>query len=195
MVKTTGVIRLAGPDDAAAVQEIYAPFVTDSVVSFELTPPSEEEMARRLATTLERTPWLVYEADSRVLGYAYAGWHRQRPAYQWTVEVSAYLREEARRRGIARLLYQKLFDVLVLQGFYNAVAGITLPNEASVSFHTAMGFKPVGVYHGIGYKFGAWHDTAWFERDLRPRDANAEDPVPLSYIPCAEVNALLAKTP
>ena len=192
-MNSTGVIRLARPDDAAAVREIYAPFVTDSVVSFELTPPREEEMARRITTTLERTPWLVYVADERVLGYAYAGWHRQRPAYQWTVEVSAYMREEARRRGIATRLYQKLFDVLVLQGFYNAVAGITLPNEASVSFHAAMGFRPVGVYHGIGYKFGAWHDTEWFERDLQPRDAAVDAPVPLPYVPCAEVDSILKR--
>src|SRR5688500_15390094 len=101
-----GRIRMATAGDAEAIQQIYAPFVTDTSVSFELVPPTVDEMAQRISTTLERTPWLVYEQDGRVLGYAYASKHRDRAAYQWSVEVSAYVRSEARRTGLARALYE-----------------------------------------------------------------------------------------
>ncbi len=133
-------------------------------------------MTERVAHIMGRTPWLVFERDGIVLGYAYAGIHRERPAYQWSVEVSAYVHRDAQRLGVARALYTSLFAALVVQGFRNAYAGITLPNEASVGFHTAMGFTPVGVYRGIGYKYGNWHDVAWFERGLAPRDESPQPP-------------------
>ncbi len=165
------LIRLAAPADGPALADIYRPAVTDCATSFELDPPDGAEMARRVARILERTPWLVWERDGVVLGYAYAGLHRERPAYQWTAEVSAYVHRDAQRLGVARGLYTSLFAGLVVQGFRNAVAGVTLPNPASLRLHTAMGFTPVGVYRGIGYKHGEWHDVAWFERTLAPRDA------------------------
>ena len=136
-------------------------------------------MARRVARVLERTPWLVWESDGRVLGYAYASSHRDRAAYQWSVEVSAYVHVQARRIGVARMLYTSLFAALAVQGFRNAYAGITLPNPGSVGFHTAMGFTPIGVYRGIGYKHGAWHDVGWYERPLAPRDVDPPLPAPL----------------
>jgi phosphinothricin acetyltransferase len=173
------LLRLATPADGPALADIYRPAVTDSASSFELEPPDGAEMARRVARILERTPWLVWERDGAVLGYAYAGPHRERPAYRWSVEVSAYVRAEARRLGVARALYTSLFAALVVQGFRNAYAGITLPNEASVRLHTAVGFTPIGVFRGIGYKQGAWHDVAWFERALAPRDAAPASPRPL----------------
>lgn len=171
-----GVIRLAVPADGAALAGIYRPAVADNATSFELYPPDGAEMARRAAKCLERTPWLVYERDGRVLGYAYAGTHRERAAYQWSVEVSAYVHHDFHKQGIARALYASLFAALAVQGFRNAYAGVTLPNEASVKLHTAIGFTPVGVYCGIGHKFGAWHDVAWFERALGPRDASPAPP-------------------
>lgn len=169
------LIRLAEPGDGPALAEIYRPAVADNATSFELDPPDGAEMARRAAKCMERTPWLVYERNGSVLGYAYAGTHRERAAYQWSVEVSAYVHHDFHKQGIARALYASLFAALVVQGFRNAYAGVTLPNEASVRLHTAVGFSPVGVYRGIGYKFGAWHDVAWFERALGPRD---EAPAP-----------------
>jgi phosphinothricin acetyltransferase len=175
----TVVIRLAVPGDGPALADIYRPAVTDSSISFEIDPPDAEEMARRAARMLERTPWLVWESDGRVLGYAYASSHRDRAAYQWSVEVSAYVHAEARRAGVARMLYTSLFAALVVQGFRNAYAGITLPNPGSVGFHTAMGFSPVGVYRGVGYKHGAWHDVGWYERPLAPRDIDPPLPVAL----------------
>lgn len=187
-------IRMATVADAEAIQRIYAPFVTDTSVSFEMVPPSIEEMAQRISTTLQRTPWLVYEQDGRVMGYAYASKHRDRAAYQWSVEVSAYVLPEARRTGVARQLYERLFEILAMQGFYSAFAGITLPNEASVAFHRALGFRDIGVFHSIGYKFGQWHDTGWLERPLRSYDSPSDAPVPLSYVPCAELTALLTQS-
>ena len=175
-------IRLATSADAAALADIYRPAVADRATSFEVDPPDAAEMARRVAATLERYPWLVSEeAAGQVAGYAYASRHRDRAAYQWTVEVSAYVRDTRHRTGAGRRLYETLFRILALQGYQRACAGITLPNEASVGFHQALGFTPVGVYHRIGWKFGAWHDVMWLERaieeDLAPPDS---PPMPLA---------------
>lgn len=176
----SALIRLAAPLDGAALAEIYRPAVADCSTSFELEPPGAAEMARRVAQCIQRTPWLVYERDGRVVGYAYAGAHRERAAYQWSVEVSAYVHGDFHRRGIARALYNSLFAALAVQGFRNAYAGITLPNDASVALHASVGFTPVGVYRGIGYKLGAWHDVGWYERALAPRVVNPPLPRPLS---------------
>ena len=170
-------IRLASPDDGPALSDIYRPAVTDSSTSFELEPPDGAEMTRRVSRVLERTPWLVLETGGMVAGYAYATPHRDRAAYQWSVEVSAYVHPTAQRKGVARMLYTSLLAGLVVQGFRNAYAGITLPNPASVGFHTACGFTPVGVYRGIGYKHGAWHDVVWLERPLAPRVLAPPSPV------------------
>jgi phosphinothricin acetyltransferase len=145
-------------------------------------------MAARVAKIVDRTPWFVLERDGRVLGYAYASPHRDRAAYQWSVEVSAYVHPDAHRLGVARALYTGLFAALVVQGFRNAYAGITLPNTASVGLHSALGFTLVGVYRGVGYKFGAWHDVGWFERPLAPRIA--EPPLPRMLRDCRDDPAL-----
>jgi len=179
------LIRLARAEDGPALAAIYAPAVAGRATSFEAEPPDGGEMARRVERLLARTPWLVLAVDGAVAGYAYASPHRDRAAYQWSVEVSAYVAEAAHRRGVGRALYAALFGVLALQGFRNAYAGITLPNDASVGLHRALGFAPVGVYRGVGYKLGAWHDVAWFERALAPRDAAPSPPVPLADL-CAD---------
>ncbi|HXG70528.1 MAG TPA: GNAT family N-acetyltransferase [Gemmatimonadaceae bacterium] len=173
------LIRLATPADGPALAGIYAPAVVDCSTSFEIEPPDAAEMARRVERVAARTPWLVCVHGGEVVGYAYGGIHRERHAYQWSAEVSAYVRADIHRAGVARALYTSLFAVLVLQGFRNAYAGITLPNEASVGLHEALGFTRVGVYHGIGYKLGVWHDVLWLERALRARDADAAAPIPL----------------
>lgn len=171
------MIRPARLTDATDILAIYTPFVTDAAVSFELEPPSVEEMRRRIEETLTKYPWLVDERDGRIVGYAYASGHRARAAYQWCVEVSAYVHAEARRGGIARQLYAALFDQLRAQGFYNAYAGITLPNPASVGFHEAMGFQPIGVYPAIGFKQGKWHDVGWWQLRLRDDDDPPSEPL------------------
>lgn len=173
------MIRLATAGDAAAVAEIYAPIVVRTPISFEEEVPDAAEMRGRIRKTLETYPWLVW--DSRpIAGYAYATVHRARPGYRWSVEVSAYVREEMRGRRIARSLYAALFRILRAQGFHRAFAGIALPNDASVALHRNCGFEPIGVFHEIGYKLGSWHDTQWWQRDIgdgvAPKEAT---PLPL----------------
>ena len=170
------MIRLAAPTDAAAIAEIYRPAVVERATSFEVDPPDAAAMATRIESCLERLPWLVAENDGVLLGYAYASPHRTRAAYRWSVDVSAYVSESAHRRGVGRSLYEALFRILVLQGFRNAYAGITLPNAASEGFHRALGFSTVGIYRGVGYKLARWHDVLWLERALVPGDDSA--PVP-----------------
>jgi L-amino acid N-acyltransferase YncA len=145
-------IRLARPDDAGAIQAIYAPVVSHTPISFETVAPTVEEMCLRIEQTLKDFPWLVYEDAGEVLGYAYASQHRVRAAYQWSVDVSVYIHERCRRQGIGRKLYTSLFELLRRQGFYNVFAGITLPNPASVALHEAMGMQAIGVYEKVGYK-------------------------------------------
>lgn len=175
------LIRLATPDDAEQVQAIYAPYCS-TPISFELEPPSVEEMRGRLTKILGQYPWLVWEEDGAILGYVYAMQHRERAAYLWSVDTAVYVRQGRQRRGVGKRLYTALFEVLPLQGYVNAYAGVTLPNPASVGLHEAMGFQPLGVYRQVGFKCGAWHDVAWFQRPLQPRPVA---PTPLK--PLAEV--------
>jgi phosphinothricin acetyltransferase len=170
------VIRPAHETDADQILSIYGPIVTDTAISFELLPPTLDEMRARISNTLARLPWLVYSEAEALLGYAYASQHRQRAAYQWSVDVSVYVRVEAHRRGVGRSLYGSLFEILSSQGYYSAYAGITLPNEASIGLHTRLGFEPVGVYRGVGYKLGRWHDVSWWQRPLRTADDTPSPP-------------------
>ena len=170
------MIRLATVEDADEVARIYDPVVAHTAISFELEPPGRDEMRRRIEQVLPFAPWLVDECDGVVRGYAYASKHRDRAAYQWSVDVAVYVGEAHRRRGVGRGLYEKLFRLLRLQGFYVAHAGITLPNAGSVGLHEAVGFRPVGVYRGVGYKLGAWHDVGWWQLALRERDPEPARP-------------------
>jgi L-amino acid N-acyltransferase YncA len=161
-------IRVATPEDAEGILAIYAPIVRETAISFEVEPPTRVEMEKRIAKTLRALPWLVCERQGEVLGYVYASPHRARAAYQWAVDVTVYIHEEARRTGMGRALYTSLFQLLILQGFYNCFAGITLPNPASVGLHESLGFQPIGVYHRVGYKLRTWHDVGWWQRSLQP---------------------------
>ena len=174
-------IRLATGQDAAQIQTIYAPIVSQTAISFELEPPTVDEMRQRMAQTLAHLPWLVCEHGGEILGYVYASKHRSRAAYQWSVDVSAYVHAQRRRAGIGRALYTSLVGVLALQGFYNAYAGITLPNPASVGLHESVGFQSVGVYRAVGYKLGAWHDVGWWQLPLQAR-STPQPPVDLKLV-------------
>ena len=147
-------IRLACGADGEALASIYRPAV-EGITSFEATPPDGEDMAQRVEQTLARTPWLVCELDGRVAGYAYASRHREREAYRWTAEVSAYVDDRCHRRGVGRALYTSLFALLEAQRLATLVAGIALPNAASVAFHESMGFTAVGVFRRVGFKLDA----------------------------------------
>jgi L-amino acid N-acyltransferase YncA len=169
-------IRIAVPADGDTFAAIYRPAVVDRATSFELDPPDGAEMARRVAAVTARLPWLVCEHDGAVVGYAYAGAHRDRPAYRWSVEVSAYVRDDHHGRGIGRALYTALLAALRVQGYQSAYAGITLPNPASEGFHRALGFTTVGVFHRVGHKHGRWHDVLWLERPIGDHPAAPELP-------------------
>ncbi len=154
--------------DAAACAAIYAPYVTDTVISLEEAAPSETEMAARIA---RHHAWLIAELDGEPVGFAYGSQHRERAAYRWAADVSVYIDPHAHRRGIGRQLYSELLQTLTGLGYYVACAGITLPNEGSVALHESFGFEQVGVYRNIGFKFGAWHDVGWWQTQLRPATA------------------------
>ncbi len=173
------MIRLAEKEDAPQIAAIYRPFCEDSCVSFETEAPDAPEVAARIERIRRRLPWLVDERDGRIAGYAYASPHRERAAYRWVVEVTIYIHEAHRGRGVGRALYAELFDRLRGQGLFKAYAGILVPNPASQAFHEALGFKPVGVYRKVGYKLGAWRDVGWWELALRPEiDSPAEPTLP-----------------
>lgn len=163
---TGPVIRCATVADAADVQAIYGPVVAHTAISFEEEPPPVPEMGRRIAATLPDYPYLVAERDGRVAGYAYAGQHRTRSAYRWSVDVTVYVADGARRAGVGRALYTVLLADLAGRGFHAAFAGIALPNEGSVGLHESMGFTPLGIYREVGRKFGQWHDVGWWQRLL-----------------------------
>ena len=175
-------IRLACEADAGALARIYAPFVEQAATSFETTPPGREEMLRRVVETTALYPWLVCEAGGEVVGYAYATQHRARAAYRWSVDTSVYVAAAHHRRGIGRGLYASLFEVLRAQGLFNAYAGITLPNTASVGLHEAVGFRRLGVYERVGYKLGRWHDVGWWQLALQAHNGSPDEPLPLSTV-------------
>ena len=169
-------MRDARPSDAPACAAIYAPYVTGTAITFETEPPSEGEMAARIEAAASSYAWLVLEDEGRVVGYAYGGRFHARPAYRWAAEVSVYLETGRRRTGGGRALYEALLARLRERGFRIAIAGMTLPNEASVGLHEALGFEPVGTYRRIGYKLGGWHDVAWMQRRLLDDDGEPPEP-------------------
>lgn len=157
-------IRIATPADAEAVTAIYAPIVQHTSISFELEVPTVDQMRERIVKTLQDLPWLVSEDEQgRVNGYVYASKHRERAAYQWSVDTTAYIREDARGQSIGKRLYQELKRILVDLGYCQAFAGIALPNAASVALHESVGFEALGVYRKVGFKNGQWHDVGWWQ--------------------------------
>jgi L-amino acid N-acyltransferase YncA len=171
-------IRSIELSDAEAVRGIYAPFVSDNATSFEIDPPDTPTIERRIRDLSDQYPWLVFEADEKVLGYAYASPHRTRHAYQWSVDVSVYIHDLARGCGVGRALYRSLFEILGQQGYVNVYAGITLPNLASVGLHKSLGFVAIGVYSRVGFKFGKWHDVVWLHLRLSEAPAPIPNPIP-----------------
>ena len=174
------MIRIATTSDAPAIADIYGRYV-DTPITFENVAPDSNEVARRMDRGLSTYPWLVDEHEQLVRGYVYACQHRERAAYRWSVECSVYIREDCRRRGIGRRLYEVLFQILRQQHFRNVYAGITLPNPGSQAIHESMGFESVGVYRNVGYKDDTWHDVGWWAMELNPSDDPVE-PVPFSRI-------------
>ena len=178
------LIRPANPArDAEAIAQIYAPFVNDTVISFEDVAPTVAEMAARVERLTETHAWLVAEDDGEILGYAYGCPHRERAAYRWATEVSVYVDPRHQRRGAGRSLYEGLFGALSEQGYRIALGGIALPNDASVGLHEACGFKLVGVYRRIGFKHGTWWDVGWWQLNLGGSDSDSPPPASVAADP------------
>lgn len=169
-------VRSAIPHDAAAIAAIYVPIVERTAISFEETAPSVDEMRERIAKTQERWPWLVAQS-TRILGYAYGSRHRERAAYRWSVDVTVYVAEDARGIGVGKALYAHLFDLLKERGFYNAFAGIALPNDPSIALHRAFGFEAIGIYRNVGFKLGQWRDVSWWQLRLHEATGSPAEPI------------------
>jgi L-amino acid N-acyltransferase YncA len=174
------VIRHADPErDGGACATIYAPYVAGAATSFEEQPPGAAELAERIERVSATHPWLVAERDGIVVGFAYSAPHRTRPAYRWTAETSVYVGDGQRGAGVGRELYQALIGLLRRQRLSVALAGITLPNAASVALHEGLGFRQLGIYRRIGYKAGAWRDVSWWQLQLAAvGDAPPPEPLP-----------------
>jgi L-amino acid N-acyltransferase YncA len=167
------LIRMATVDDAEACAAVYAPYVTDTPISFETEAPTTADMAGRIERAIA---WFVLE-ERHVAGYAYASPFHPRAAYRWACEVSVYLERGRRRTGAGRALYEVLLPHLADRGYRTAIAGMTLPNPASEGLHAALGFEPVGTYRNIGFKGGAWHDVAWTQKTLATGEGLPREPV------------------
>jgi len=183
-------IRFAVPDDAAAIRAIYAPYCEGSSISFEVQAPSVEQMAERIVRVSAQYPWLVCEMAGQLAGYVYACQHHERAAYGWSVDVAVYTSPAHRRCGVARGLYTSLFSLLRAQGYFKAYAGIALPNDESVRLHEAVGFTPVAVFRGVGYKLGQWRDVGWWQLDLQAE--TPDPPRPRSIRDLADAAAVRA---
>ena len=175
-------VRAATADDAAAIASLYAPYVVGSIVSFETQPPDADEMALRISGADGLYPWLAACDGEELLGFAYASAFRSRPAYRFTVETSVYVADGAHRRGIGTLLYRALLPVLEAQGYAQAIAAITLPNEASVRLHEAVGFAQIGTYEKVGFKFREWRSVGLWQRALAPLSTRPEEPKPVALV-------------
>jgi phosphinothricin acetyltransferase len=175
-------IRKAVVEDGATLAAIYAPYVSQTVISFETVPPTAEEFSARIANCLPAYPWLIAEMSGQTVGYAYAGPHSGRAAYNWSADISVYLAADHHRQGIGRSLYDALIALLRHQGYHALFAGITLPNEASVAIHSAIGMRKVGIYREVGFKFGQWHDVMWMGMTISPPARPTAPPTPFSAL-------------
>ena len=159
-------IRLAKPLDAAALLAIYAPYVENTAITFEYDVPTVEDFANRIEKILEKYPYLVAEENGALLGYAYASTYYARAAYDWAVELSVYVSQDARGKGVGSKLYDELEDLLDQMGYMHFLACISLPNEASLALHQKRGYQQVAHFPKIGYKFERWHDIVWLQKSL-----------------------------
>ncbi len=185
-----GEIRPVSLDDAPVLQAIYADYVEKTVVSFETVAPSVEEFRERIRTISRDFPYLVYEKDGRVLGYAYAHKCFERKAYDWDAETTVYLDPSERGRGIGRVLYGALVDILTLLGYRNLYAIIVSENTESCSFHERNGFKLFSVFHKTGWKSGRWLDVSWYERQIGSFEGAPSPTTSISELSQSEILAI-----
>lgn len=187
-----GEIRFAAAADAAALLGIYGQYI-DTPITFECALPSEEAFRRRVAEYGAACPYLVWEEDGRILGYAYAHRLGERAAYQWSAELSIYLGRDSTGRGLGRRLYGALMELLRLQGVRTVYGCVTLPNAGSEGLHAAMGFRLTGTWHRAGFKCGAWRDVGWFEKTIAPYDPSPAPVRPIGEVPAAAAAEILER--
>ena len=159
-------IRLAKPSDARSLLDIYAPYVENTAITFEYEVPTIEDFATRIEKTLEKYPYLVAEEGGVVVGYAYASTYYARAAYDWAVELSVYVCQDARGKGVGSKLYDAMEEMLEQMGYIHFLVCISLPNEASLALHRKRGYQQVAHFPKIGYKFECWHDIVWLQKSL-----------------------------
>lgn len=184
-------IRLATPEDAAGILAIYAPYIQNTSYTFETEVPSVQEFAERIRSYLVNWPWLVWEEEGKVAGYAYGARYRERVAYQWCTESSIYMHDDFQKAGIGRRLYTTLIEILKRQGFRNVYAVINLPNEKSVAFHEKSGFTHFATYEQVGYKLGKWKNVGWWRLVLNEFGDEPAAPVKFSALDKSFLPALL----
>lgn len=184
-------IRLARPEDAAALAAIYAPYVRGTSITFEYEAPDAEEFARRIGHIRPDFPYLICEVDGQPAAYAYASRFHERAAFQWDTELSVYVEKRFHRRGLAQALCGCIINLLREQGYFALYALITMPNDSSERLHERLGFHRIAVYPRTGYKLGAWHDMIVMEKRLALRPENPEPPHAFSTLPCELVEKIL----
>jgi len=187
-------LRKASTQDAEQLLEIYGPYITDTAYTFETELPSVEEFQGRMNKYMARYPWIVAVEGEQIKGYVYASLHRDREAYQWTCECSVYLREEWKGKGLGKLLYDGLFELLKMQGFRNVYAGITKPNDASERMHQKCGFEEFAVYENVGMKFDVWHHVGWWKLRLNEYDPSPPPPTDFPRLEQQAVKTILDRT-
>ena len=187
----TKIMRLARPEDARAVLEIYAPYIRNTNITFEYEVPSLSEFRDRMAGIMEGYPYLICEIDGIAAGYAYAHRYKERAAYQWDAELSVYLREGCERRGIGQAFYTALMEILKEQHVRNVYGIVTSPNPPSEALHAAMGFRLAGVSLKTGYKLGKWIDVSCFERPLGDPDSPPEELLTVHQVPQERIAQIL----
>lgn len=184
-------IRLATSADAEAIRAIYAPYVVQTTFTFEYEVPTREEFLRRMESFADY-PWLVYEQEGRVVGYAYASPFNERAAYAWTADISLYLDMDCRGAGIGRKLCDCMIALLQLQGVRNLYGIVTDPNPVSFRFHQKLGFEQKGHFDHIGFKHGKWLGVDFMAKDIAPVVPQPDPVVPFPQLDKKAVEAILA---
>lgn len=192
-MSSTMKIRFATEADCESILEIYAPYIMNTVITFEYQVPSIEKFRERIHTIQKNHPWLVCEIDRTIVGYAYASPFGEREAYQWSADLSVYLRPEYRRKNIGKALYWALMELLKLQGYRNVYGVVTQHNRGSELFHESLGFQSVGIFHDVGFKFDKWLSVQWYEFYLQEHTPSPVSPQPVQAIDITQRDTILKK--
>jgi phosphinothricin acetyltransferase len=175
-MKSKYTLRLIQESDTQEVLAIYQYYVENTFISFEYEAPTMEEYLERIKVNTEKYPWLVCLENNKIIGFAYCSTHRYRTAYQWSPESTIYVTPNFHTKGIGKILYNTLFELLKLQGYYNVFAGVALPNDKSIGFHKKMKFEEIGLFKNVGFKHGNWHHTHWFQLQLTEHNLAPKNP-------------------